>query len=329
MFNQVENKAQVLMVDSELSLADLILTKEEKSTDDILKESMHKALTDPKLEIEKKRIEDFINKSKNKNNLQVSDVDPIAPNLTKEGGDGEEDGLSNLICINSILDLSEFKHADEVQFNEHIFAKYYLLKDMGRLFEVQSDMDVKFFDQHYSLKKGEIVFPLKNKAHELFAILELDESGGIIAKTIISPRPSVINCYTLGDLHLEQSKWVFVVSDFLSGLMIRAETGVNVIVCESEDGIGLLVNELRGRHKELKIGCFLNGRLSTNQLINIYKKDSIGVYYFNIAPDFAGSLNWSSFILEKRQDTKFSLQGTIKRVVSSQIERVSKLQIAS
>lgn len=329
MFNQVENKAQVLMIDSELSLADLILTKEEKTTDEILKESMQKALTDPKLEIEKKRIENFISKSKTKNNVQVSGVDSIESNLNKKGREGEEKSLSNLICINSLQDLSEFKQTDEVLFNDHIFAKYYLLKDMGRLFEVKSDIDVKFFDQEYSLKKGEIVFPLKNKAHELFAILKLEESGAISAKTIISPRPSVVNCYTLGDLHLEQSKWVFVVSDFLSGLMIRAETGVNVIVCESEEGIGLLVNDLRNRHKDIKIGCFLNGRLSTNQLINIYKKDSIGVYYFNIAPDFSGSLNWNTFILEKRQDTNFSLQGTIKGTVSSQMERVNKLQIAS
>lgn len=329
MFNQVENKAQVLMIDSELSLADLILTKEEKTTDEILKESMQKALTDPKLEIEKKRIENFISKSKTKENVQVSGVDSIESNLNKKGREGEEKSLSNLVCINSLHDLSEFKQIDEVLFNDHIFAKYYLLKDMGRLFEVKSDIDVKFFDQEYSLKKGEIVFPLKNKAHELFAILKLEESGAISAKTIISPRPSVVNCYTLGDLHLEQSKWVFVVSDFLSGLMIRAETGVNVIVCESEEGIGLLVNDLRNRHKDIKIGCFLNGRLSTNQLINIYKKDSIGVYYFNIAPDFAGSLNWNTFILEKRQDTNFSLQGAIKGTVSSQMERVNKLQTAS
>lgn len=329
MFNQVENKAQVLMIDSEVSLADLILTKEEKTTDEILKESMQKALTDPKLEIEKERIENFISKSKTKKNVQVSGVDSIESNLNKKGREGEEKSLSNLICINSLHDLSEFKQIDEVLFNDHIFAKYYLLKDVGRLFEVKSDIDVKFFDQEYSLKKGEIVFPLKNKAHELFAILKLEESGAISAKTIISPRPFVVNCYTLGDLHLEQSKWVFVVSDFLSGLMIRAETGVNVIVCESEEGIGLLVNDLRNRHKDIKIGCFLNGRLSTNQLINIYKKDSIGVYYFNIAPDFAGSLNWNTFILEKRQDTNFSLQGTIKGTVSSQMERVNKLQIAS
>ncbi len=326
MFNQVENKAQVLMIDSDLSLADLILTKEAKSADEILKESMQKALTDPKLETEKKRIEAFLSKSKTKKDVQMSAVNSIESNITEKVSGSEKESLFNLICINSLHDLSALKYIEEVLFNEHIFAKYYSLKDIGQLFEVKRDMDVKFFDQEYSLKKGEIIFPLKNKAYELFAILELDEGGQITAKTIISPRPSLVNCYTLGDLQLEQSKWVFIVSDFLSGLMIRAETGVNVIVCESEEGIGLLVNDLRGRHKELKIGCFLNGRLSTNQLINIYKNDLIGVYYFNIAPDFTGSLNWNSFILEKKQDANFSLQGTIKEIVGSQMERVNKLQ---
>lgn len=332
MFNQVENKAQVIMIDSEQDLNSLLQTRETRTTDEILKESRQNALDDPRLADEKKKIEDFIAKNqKNKCHIEDRHNDGVESNLNNVEL-GEEKAIEDIpvtkkaIVINSVKDLDGLNLIEQSVLSESKLAKFYSLKNSGNVYTVVSESDVVVFGQKITLKMGQVLLPLNNKIHELIAVLTVSENGEVLDSVVISPRPQTVNCYTLGDVHIENNKWVFIASDLISGLIIKSETDVSVLVCEDEDSINDLIADLRNRFKVLKIGRFLDGKLTMNQTITVYKQDVAGVYYFNIIPDFQGEPKWSIFIVAQRSNADFSLQALIKKEVKLQTERVNKLQ---
>jgi hypothetical protein len=293
MFNQIENKVQVITVDSEIDLKDLLQTKKTRTPEEILKESRQDALSEQRLIDEKKKVEEFIAKN---------------------------------IEINGVKDLDNINIVERSLISESELAIFYSLKDLGNAYTVALDSNVIIFGNKVTLKKGQVLLPLRNKIHELVAVLTLGENGHVLESFVVSPRPQTVNCYTLGDINIENSKWVFIAKDLISALIIKSETDVNVLVCEDERSINDLIVDLRNRFKSLKIGQFLDGKLTINQTISIHKQDMLGVYYFNIAPDFQGEPKWSSFIVDQSSSTDFSLQALIKKEVKAQVNRVNKLQ---
>lgn len=334
MFNQIENTVQVLMVDSDIHLKDLLQTKEVKTSDEILKESRQNALSDPRLIDEKNKIEAFIAKNKKTKSHEEDDLD--------QGGIAESDlesdkagvvevkentpVIEDSIVINGVNDLDGTSILERSLVGESGLGKFYSLVNSGHAYTVVLESNVCIFGNKITLKKGQVLLSLSNKIHELIGVLTLNDNGQVLESFVISPRPQTVNCYTLGDVNIENSKWVFVATDLISALVIKSETGVNVLVCEDESSINELISDLRNRFKSIKIGQFLNGKLTMNQTISIYKQDMSGVYYFNIAPDFKGEPKWSSFIVEQNSFGDFSLQALIKKEVKAQVERVKKLQ---
>lgn len=334
MFNQIENKVQVVMVESEIDLKSLLQTKEIRTAEEILKESRQEALSDPRLIDEKKKIEEFITKNqRDKKNEKVEVVlnNGAASNIesgevgkieaTKRNSD--KDGV---FVFDSIKDLDKATILKRSTLSESAIAKFYPLKNLDDAYTVNLESKTIIFGKEMLLKKGQVLLPLSNKIHELLAVLTLNDNGQVLDSFVVSPRPQTVNCYRFGNVDIENSKWIFIVNDLISALVLKSEIDVNVLVCEDERSINDLIVDLRNRSKTLKIGQFLNGRLTMNQIISIYKQDMLGVYYFNIAPDFQGESNWSSYIVAQSGSSSFSLQALIKNNVKSQAQRVNKLQ---
>lgn len=333
MFNQLENKVQVMMVDSEIDLKGLLETKETRTPEEILKESRQEALSDPRLIDEKKKVEAFIAKNQKDKQDVIAKVDQNSGNesnlKSNEIADVEviqsPTFTTDTIEINGVKDLDNSTMFERLLISESDLANFYSLKNSGYAYSVTLESNVVIFGKEIALKQGQMLLPLNNKIHELIAILTLNGKGQVVESIVISPRPQTVNCYTLGDVDIENSKWVFIANDLISALVIKSETDVNVLVCEDKGSVNELILDLRNRFKSLKIGNFLDGKLTVNQTISIYKQDMLGVYYFNITPDFQGEPKWSSFIVAQNSNTDFSLRALIKKEVKAQVERVNKL----
>ena len=72
-----------------------------------------------------------------------------------------------------------------------------------------------------------MLLPLNNKIHELIAILTLNEKGQVVESIVISPRPQTVNCYTLGDVNIENSERLVIalnsVSNSISNIISNFE----------------------------------------------------------------------------------------------------------